>query len=59
MADNEKMENIGARRLRNRDGKAAGRAVFNAEAQAVTIDADYVDVKLGAGAAEDLARYVL
>lgn len=57
---NEKMENIGARRLHTVMEKLLEELSFAAEAQAVTIDADYVDSKLeGLAQREDLARYVL
>ena len=57
---NEKMENIGARRVHTVMEKLLEELSFAAEAQAVTIDADYVDSKLeGLAQREDLARYVL
>ena len=60
---NEKTENIGARRLYTVLEKLLEEIAFDAgrhSAGAVTIDAAYVDARLGELAKnEDLARYVL
>jgi ATP-dependent HslUV protease ATP-binding subunit HslU len=60
---NEKTENIGARRLYTVMEKLLEQISFDAgkaDQQSVTIDADYVNAKLGELAkSEDLARYVL
>ncbi len=60
---NEKTENIGARRLYTVMEKLLEEVSFDAskfQAQAVNLDADYVDSRLKALAgSEDLARYVL
>jgi ATP-dependent HslUV protease ATP-binding subunit HslU len=62
-AVNEKTENIGARRLYTVMEKLLEEIAFeagNAGARALTIDAAYVDGRLGELARnEDLARYVL
>ncbi|AQR66196.1 HslU--HslV peptidase ATPase subunit [Aquaspirillum sp. LM1] len=57
---NEKMENIGARRLHTVMEKLLEELSFAARSEQVEIDADYVDSKLAQLAQrEDLARYVL
>ncbi|SFW10634.1 ATP-dependent protease ATPase subunit HslU [Nitrosovibrio sp. Nv17] len=60
---NEKTENIGARRLHTVMEKLLEDVSFDAEkhsGDAITIDATYVDVRLGGlSQSEDLARYVL
>ena len=57
---NEKMENIGARRLHTVMEKLLEELSFAARSEQVEIDASYVDSKLAQLAQrEDLARYVL
>jgi ATP-dependent HslUV protease ATP-binding subunit HslU len=57
---NEKTENIGARRLYTVMERLLEDVAFDAKAGVVTIDAAFVDGKLGELAqSEDLARYVL
>jgi len=61
-AVNERTENIGARRLHTVMEKLLEEVSFDAgrSARSVTIDAPYVDARLGTLAErEDLARYVL
>jgi ATP-dependent HslUV protease ATP-binding subunit HslU len=60
---NERTENIGARRLSTVMERLLDEVSFEAtrlEGQAVTIDAAYVDVRLGElSQNEDLSRYIL